>query len=124
MTPFGKERLARSAAASASASSAVPYFAASPSSTVCSCGSRDRAIECSSRERWRSEYIPVTLAAKMSRKLEDRIERLRQLRATAPDGETVPTLRKALQDRANLVVAESARAVACHHLTSLIPDLI
>jgi HEAT repeat protein len=60
----------------------------------------------------------------MSLKLEDRIERLRHLRSAPSDAETVPTLRKALQDRANLVVAEASRAVLAHRLSSLIPDLV
>jgi HEAT repeat protein len=59
----------------------------------------------------------------VSRKLEDRIDRLRQMRTGSADPEVIPLLRKALSDRSNLVVAEAARTAAELRLSSLIPDL-
>ena len=60
----------------------------------------------------------------MTNKLEDRIERLRQLRSASSDTEAVQLIRKGLSDRSNLVVAEAARAAAELRLSSLIPDLL
>jgi hypothetical protein len=57
-------------------------------------------------------------------KFEERLERLRQLRSTAPNEESLLVLRKSLQDRANLVVAEAARVTTEFHLCSFIPDLL
>ena len=58
-----------------------------------------------------------------SRKLEDRIEQLRQLRThAAADANT--TLRKALTDRSNLIVAEAAKTASELRLSELIPDLL
>jgi len=60
-----------------------------------------------------------------SRKLEHRIEQLRQLRthaAAAADANT--TLRKALTDRSNLIVAEAAKTATELNLSELIPDLL
>src|SRR5262245_16120104 len=57
-------------------------------------------------------------------KFEERLERLRQLRSTAPNEESLLVLRKSLQDRANLVVAEAARVTTEFHLSSFIPDLL
>lgn len=59
-----------------------------------------------------------------SKRLEDRIERLRQLRTAQPEPETVSILRKSLTDRSNLVVAEAARTAGELRLVELIPDLI
>jgi HEAT repeat protein len=58
------------------------------------------------------------------RKLDDKLERVRQLRAREPDSETASILAKALLDRSNLVVAEAAKTVAALGLATLIPDLI
>lgn len=60
----------------------------------------------------------------MSKKLEDRIEQLRQLRAAPIQGDADAILKKALADRSNLVVAEAAKTVAELHLAALIPDLL
>ena len=49
---------------------------------------------------------------------------MRRLRGTAPEDATAALLRKALRDRANLVVAESAKLVADLRLSSLLPDLL
>ena len=61
----------------------------------------------------------------MPRKLEERIEQLRQLRKQPcpPDVLNV-TLRKAMADRSNLVVAEAAKIAADLHLVGLIPNLL
>jgi len=59
-----------------------------------------------------------------SRKLEDRIEQLRQLRTHSAAAGTDTTLRKALTDRSNLIVAEAAKAASELHLSELIPDLL
>ena len=58
------------------------------------------------------------------RKLEDRIGRLKQLRAAAPDESVVSALRKGLEDRSNLVAAEAAKIAGDLHLSSLVPDLL
>jgi hypothetical protein len=59
------------------------------------------------------------------RKLEERIEQLRQLRTQpCPQDVLNTTLRKAMADRSNLVVAEAAKTVGDLHLVGLIPDLL
>jgi HEAT repeat protein len=60
----------------------------------------------------------------MSRKLEARIEQLRQLRSVRPSEDVVKALRKGLQDRGNLVIAEAARTTAALHIKGLIPNLL
>jgi HEAT repeat protein len=60
----------------------------------------------------------------VSRRVEDRIHQLRQLRSTAANNDTEAALKKALQDRSNLVVAESAKTIAALRLTALIPALL
>src|SRR5437899_9518052 len=57
-------------------------------------------------------------------KLEERIERLRQLRTAAPNDAAVSLARKSLRDRASLVVAEAAKLAAEHRVSDLIPDLL
>jgi hypothetical protein len=52
-------------------------------------------------------------------KLEERIEQLRQLRNVEPDPATDSKLRRALNDRSNLIVAEAAEIVGHHRRTSL-----
>ena len=59
-----------------------------------------------------------------SRKLEDQLERIRQLRSANVGFRDRLALRKALADRANLVVAEAARTVEELHVVDLIPDLL
>src|SRR5262245_39924587 len=59
-----------------------------------------------------------------SRKLEDRLDALKQLRGTALDDSHDPILRKALEDSSNLVVAEAAKLVAGQQRRGLIPHLI
>jgi len=59
-----------------------------------------------------------------SRKLEDRIEQLRQLRTHAAAADANTTLRRALTDRSNLIVAEAAKTATELHLSELIPDLL
>ena len=56
--------------------------------------------------------------------LEERLEQLKRLRGASPDSGAISLVRKSLQDRANLIVAEAAKVVAEHHLSSLIPDLL
>jgi HEAT repeat protein len=57
-------------------------------------------------------------------KLEDRLEQLRQLRSAPPSAEVSVALTKALNDRSNLVIAESAKTIAELHLSALIPALL
>jgi HEAT repeat protein len=57
-------------------------------------------------------------------KFEERIEQLRQLRNVEPGPATDSKLRKALNDRSNLIVAEAAKIVGHHQRTSLIADLL
>jgi hypothetical protein len=59
-----------------------------------------------------------------SRKLEDRIEQLRQLRTHAAVADANTKLRRALTDRSNLIVAEAAKTASELHLSELIPDLL
>jgi HEAT repeats len=59
-----------------------------------------------------------------SKKLEERIEQLRQLATSMPDASVIATLRKALTDRSNLIVAASAKTIAELHVSDLIPDLL
>jgi hypothetical protein len=58
-----------------------------------------------------------------SRKLEDRIEQLRDLRTSA-SAAAETALRKALTDRSNLVIAEAAKTASELHLSILIPQLL
>ena len=59
----------------------------------------------------------------MAKKIEERIESLRQLRSLEPDDAIAP-LRKSFGDRANLVVAEAAKIAAEFQLSSLTPNLL
>jgi hypothetical protein len=59
-----------------------------------------------------------------NRKFEEQLEQIRMLRKANPDAGTVAILRKALADRANLVIAEAARAAGEIHAAELIPDLL
>jgi len=59
-----------------------------------------------------------------SRKLEERLERLKQLRTATPDESVVSAVRRGLEDRSNLVIAEAAKIAGELHLSSLIPDLL
>jgi HEAT repeat protein len=59
-----------------------------------------------------------------SRKLEERVEQLRQLRTVAAPAEAVPVLRKALADRSNLVVAEAAKTIAELGFSDCVPDML
>jgi HEAT repeat protein len=59
-----------------------------------------------------------------SKKLEERIEQLRQLGTCTPDAAVVATLRKALADKSNLIVAAAAKTIAELHVSDLIPDLL
>jgi HEAT repeat protein len=65
----------------------------------------------------------MIVGCKTMKKTEDRLEALRALRALS-DEQADPELRKALQDRSNLVVAEAAKTIAARHRTSLVPDLL
>ena len=59
-----------------------------------------------------------------SRKLEDRIEQLHQLRTNVAAADANSTLRKALTERSNLIVAEAAKTASGLRLSELIPDLL
>jgi hypothetical protein len=58
-----------------------------------------------------------------NRKIEEKLERLGLLREASPS-EATATLRAALEDRANLVVAKAAKIAAELELHDLIPDLV
>ena len=60
----------------------------------------------------------------MTQKVEERLEALRQLRNAKPDAAIVATLRKALLDRSNLIVAEAAKIAAASQMKELVPDLL
>src|SRR5687768_578685 len=57
-------------------------------------------------------------------KLEERLEEVRHLRTASPADQALPALRKALRDKANLVVAEAAKVAASLKLTILMPELL
>jgi hypothetical protein len=57
-------------------------------------------------------------------KFEEQLEQIRVLRKANPDAGTVAILRKALTGRANLIIAEAARAAGEIHAAELIPDLL
>jgi HEAT repeat protein len=61
-------------------------------------------------------------------KIEERLKRLRRLRNAPtdgkPDAEIDGILRRALEDRSNLIVAEAAKLAALHSLAALVPHLI
>lgn len=59
----------------------------------------------------------------MARKTEARIDELKGIRS-GPAEAAEPILRKALQDKSNLVVAEAARITGDLHRPDLIPDLL
>jgi HEAT repeat protein len=59
-----------------------------------------------------------------TRKLEDRIKQLRQLRSNTSAVDADIILRKAFADRSNLVVAEAARTAGELHLSGLTADLL
>jgi HEAT repeat protein len=60
-----------------------------------------------------------------SRKLEDRLDELKQLRKAATvDSNVVAAVRKGLEDRSNLIVAEAAKLVGDLRILSLVPDLL
>jgi len=59
-----------------------------------------------------------------SRKLEDQLERLRLLRSSPPDAAAISNIRKSLQDRSNLVIAEAAKTATEHRMLQLIPDML
>src|SRR3989442_15072553 len=56
--------------------------------------------------------------------LEDRIEQVRELGRKPVTDQTRTSLRKALGDRSNLVVAQAAKVVGELQLRDLIPDLV
>jgi len=59
-----------------------------------------------------------------SSKLEDHIEMLKLLRGSPMDAKSISTIRKSLQDRTGLVVAEAAKTVAELRIVELMPDLL
>jgi HEAT repeat protein len=59
----------------------------------------------------------------MARKTEDRIDELKRLRSGSAEA-VDPLLRKALQDKSNLVVAEAAKVIGELQRSSLTPDLL
>src|SRR6266850_1081151 len=58
------------------------------------------------------------------RTLEQRIDQLRELRGSPPNPERTSTLRTALEDRSNVVVAQAAKIAGELGLRELVPDLI
>jgi len=59
----------------------------------------------------------------MARKTEERIAELKRLRSGSTEA-AEPLLRKALQDKSNLVVAEAAKIIAELHRSNVMPDLL
>jgi len=59
-----------------------------------------------------------------NRGIEQQLERLSLLRESAPDEAMLAALRKALNDRTNLVVAKAASVAESLALRSLVPDLL
>jgi HEAT repeat protein len=59
----------------------------------------------------------------MPKKIEDRLEQLRQVRTSSP-AEAEAALKKALTDRSNLIAAEAAKLCVELHSRPLIPDLL
>jgi HEAT repeat protein len=57
-------------------------------------------------------------------KFEERLEQLRQMRESEPGPGAETTLRKALKDRSNLIVAEAAKVAAHLHQAALVADLL
>src|SRR5438552_3364270 len=74
--------------------------------------------------RFRRGCDPFSIVLVAVRKLEERLEQLKRLRSASPDESVAVALRKALQDRSNLLVAEAAKIAGDNHLASLIPDLL
>src|ERR1017187_2483936 len=71
-------------------------------------------------EKWQVRRYPGVMP---HRKVEEDIEALNRLReSTAPD--SVTSLRKALADRVNLIVAKAAKIAAERQLRDLLPDLL
>ena len=60
----------------------------------------------------------------LKRTLEKRIDELRRLRESPLGPETTETLRKALEDRSNLIAAQAAKIAGELRLEELVADLI
>ena len=58
-----------------------------------------------------------------NRRMEEHLEQLGRLRSAAP-AEAIPPLRKALSDKANLIVAKAAKIAGESMIRDLIPDLL
>jgi len=59
-----------------------------------------------------------------TRPLQEEVERLRLLRKSSLDSTSLSTLRKALTDRSNIMIAEAAKTAAEMRASELIPDLL
>lgn len=59
-----------------------------------------------------------------TRRIEEQLEALKELRAGGATPAAIATLRKSIQDRVNVVVAKAAQVTADMRLTSLVPDLV
>jgi alkylhydroperoxidase family enzyme len=59
-----------------------------------------------------------------ARKLEERLDQVKQFRGAAPSESIDAALRKALADRSNLVVAEAAKIVGEQSRAMLIPEMV
>jgi len=57
-------------------------------------------------------------------KFDERLEKLKQLRHLEANAATDEALRKALNDRSSLIVAEAAKLAGHHRRTSVVPDLL
>src|SRR5688572_32533807 len=67
----------------------------------------------------------VRFAAHMPKRgLEKRIDHLRELRESPATAETTHTLRKALEDRSNLVVAQAAKVAGSLRALDLVADVV
>src|SRR3954469_26035848 len=63
------------------------------------------------------------LVVMANRRIEEHLEQLGRLRSASP-AEAVPPLRKALNDKTNLIVAKAAKIAGESMIRELIPDLL
>src|SRR5213593_1637175 len=88
------------------------------------CGDARRGITCLKHSGHFSQLPRPHPDIMPKRVLEQRLDEIRQLGRQTPTAETLPALKKALEDRHNLVVAQAAKATAELQLKELVPDLL
>ena len=81
-------------------------------------------VQCAGIPIWNSGAGPLIFLMPMSKKIEERIRQLRQLRTVAASEESDSILLKALQDKSGVLVAEAAKTVGESHRPQWIPDLL